>query len=183
MSEEQKNTFLRIDESNFGAIYRKLIAYFPKNEVQYRIVVGPDKNNKEPNGRGKFAGKFVGLVAFYVDARAICDRLDSVVGPQNWRNDITLTPEGAICKLDILVNGEWISRSDVSHYTDIESTKGGASKSIVRTAAVLGIGRYFYEVDGIWHPCKMVRGNWVVDTEHGINGVPAEPEIPARFLP
>ena len=55
-------------------IIRKLREPFPFEAVEAKIQV--------TNG-----DKTKGLAVFYLDARAIQERLDEVVGPFNWRNE------------------------------------------------------------------------------------------------
>jgi len=81
----------------------------------------------------------------YIDNRAIMDRLDNTVGPQNWRNEYTQAPCGGIlCGLSVKIGGEWITKWDGADNTDVEATKGGLSGSMKRAAVQWGIGRYLY---------------------------------------
>ena len=81
----------------------------------------------------------------YIDNRAIMDRLDNTVGPQNWRNEYTQAPCGGIlCGLSIKIGGEWITKWDGADNTDVEATKGGLSGSMKRAAVQWGVGRYLY---------------------------------------
>lgn len=175
---------LILTKENFGEYYRRLRAPFPAAQVGYRILSNP-RDDKTPNGRGKFEGHFVAPIAFYVDARAVFDRLNFTIGPQNWqlRHPMGLQPEGIIAELSIKIDGEWITKSDGSEYTAIEGTKGGISKSIVRAAVPWGIGSYLYDVKSVYHPVKPYGKSWGIDYNHGISGVPREPELPKEFLP
>jgi len=51
----------------------------------------------------------------YVDAPALMERLDDVLGPDGWMEDTTVEWHGdypsAKCKLSIAVNGDWITKS------------------------------------------------------------------------
>ena len=83
----------------------------------------------------------------YIDNRAIMDRLDNTVGPQNWRNEYTQAPCGGIlCGLSIKIGGEWITKFDGADNTDVEAIKGGLSGSMKRAAVQWGIGRYLYRL-------------------------------------
>src|SRR5437868_4324091 len=54
------------------------------------------------------------LAIAYVDARVIQDRLDSVLGVQNWCDDYECLPDGAVvCRLRCRIGGEWITKADV----------------------------------------------------------------------
>ena len=93
------------------------------------------------------------LCLCYVTNRAIMDRLDEVVGPQNWKNEFTQAPEGGIlCGISIRIdsnglNEEWITKWDGADNTDIEATKGGLSGAMKRAAVQWGIGRYLYNLE------------------------------------
>lgn len=82
----------------------------------------------------------------YIDARDVMDRLDAVVGPANWQDEYMPGPEGGVlCKLSILVNGQWVTKCDVGEKTDIEAVKGGCSDAFKRAAVKWGIGRFLYQ--------------------------------------
>jgi hypothetical protein len=84
----------------------------------------------------------------YINARAIMDRLDAVVGPENWRNHIEAISGGFLQSIDIRIDGEWVCRVDGAQITDIESIKGGISGALKRAAVLWGIGRYLYDIEG-----------------------------------
>lgn len=91
------------------------------------------------------------LVAPYLDARALQDRLDAVLGPENWTATYKQGPnEGILCKLSLRINGEWIHKSDGASVTDIEPVKGGISNSFRRAAVVWGLGRYLYQFGNLY---------------------------------
>lgn len=101
----------------------------------------------------------------YIDARAVFDRLDAVVGPGNWMTRLERIQDGFIAELAIKdpQTGEWIRRQDVSDNTDFESTKGGASGAIKRVAVQFGIGRYLYDLPEMWVSAskeKVQGGQW-----------------------
>lgn len=107
-------------------------------------------------------GKIWAKCVAYIQARAIMDRLDKVVGPDNWKVEyrkveFTLgvkdSPEftgGIICSLFLNINGNWISKEDGAEQTDIESFKGGLSSALKRAAVLWGMGRYLYSLDEAW---------------------------------
>ena len=93
-----------------------------------------------------------GIALAYVTNRAIQNRLDEVVGPDNWKNEFQLIPSGgALCGISIRVkhsdnSEEWITKWDGSDNSDIEATKGGLSGAMKRAAVQFGIGRYLYNL-------------------------------------
>jgi hypothetical protein len=103
------------------------------------------KHRKGPNGKQ----------LPYVTNRAIQDRLDSVVGPGNWKNEFRewgIGSPGVLCGLSIRINDgtrdpEWITKWDGAEQTDIEAVKGGLSDAMKRAAVQWGIGRYLYQTE------------------------------------
>src|SRR5438477_5475102 len=50
----------------------------------------------------------------YVDARAIQDRLDEVLGVDGWQDDYECRDDGAVvCRLRLRLGGDWITKVDV----------------------------------------------------------------------
>lgn len=96
------------------------------------------------------------LALAYIDARSVMARLDEVVGPQNWQDSYRQDGNRTICTLSIRLpdTGEWVSKSDGSGDSDIESEKGGISGAFKRAAVKWGIGRYLYDVDAVWADCS-----------------------------
>lgn len=98
-------------------------------------------------GLGKNTGKPYALIVPYITARAIQDRLDIVVGPQNWSNHVEFTDKGVLSTISIKINGEWVSKTDGAPFTDIEGFKGGISDAFKRAAVLWGVGRFLYAFD------------------------------------
>ena len=96
------------------------------------------------------------LALAYLDARDVMDRLDSAVGPANWRDSYEETSKGRLlCTLSIRVDGEWISKADGAGNTDVEGEKGAISDALKRAAVKWGIGRYLYDLGNVWAPCEL----------------------------
>lgn len=118
---------------------KKLKEPFPEESVAWRVMRAGLKGNR-PWAR----------VVPYIDARAVQDRLDAVCGPEGWQTRNVPTQNGVICELSISIDGEWVTKSDGSEWTDIEGFKGGISKALVRAAVQWGVGRYLYEAEACW---------------------------------
>lgn len=119
---------------------RRLREPFPADDIQWRIAQS-----------GMSGGKPWAKVLAYVTNRAIMDRLDEVVGPENWENEFSAGPQGGVvCTIRIRIDGRIVSKSDGAENTDIESVKGGLSDSMKRAAVHWGIGRYLYDLDEGW---------------------------------
>lgn len=98
--------------------------------------------------------KTKGLALAYIQARAIQNRLDEVVGIENWRVSYKEINGGFLAKLELKINNEWIAKEDGANVTDYEAIKGGISSAFKRAASVWGIGRYLYEIESQWLPIE-----------------------------
>lgn len=121
-------------------IMKKLKSHFKDDELEFRVgATNPDKTK--------------GLALAYVQARAIQNRLDDVLGFDNWTVEYKEITNGFICRLGIKLNNEWIYKEDGAAITDFESVKGGISSAFKRVASSgFGIGRYLYSVRNSWFP-------------------------------
>lgn len=122
-----------------GIDLRKLHAPFPSYDVEWRIA---------QSGKSSDGGYWAKVLA-YITNRAIMQRLDEVVGPENWKNEYKDAPlgKGVLCGLSIRINGEWVTKWDGADPTDIEAVKGGLSDAMKRAGVQWGIGRYLYNLD------------------------------------
>ena len=112
---------------------------FPHDEIHWRV----GSTNKKAFEDGK-VDKRQGMPLAYLDARNVMQRLDEVVGPENWRDSYQDTPKRLFCKIEICIDGEWVGKTDGAGDTDMEGQKGGISDSFKRAAVKWGIGRYLY---------------------------------------
>jgi len=95
------------------------------------------------------------LALAYVDARAIQDRLDDVLGVEGWQDEYTRIEDGSVmCRLQLRLGDEWITKMDVgspSEQPDVgDRTKAAFSDALKRAAVKFGIGRYLYRLPQIW---------------------------------
>lgn len=124
------------------SVFDQLSAPFPANAIHWRAQT----LNKDGTSAMALA---------YIDARDVMDRLDSVLGPENWEDSFSETPKGRlICTLKIRVNGEWISKADGAGDTDVEGEKGAISDALKRAAVKWGVGRYLYDMPITWADCE-----------------------------
>jgi hypothetical protein len=89
------------------------------------------------------------LVLCYVQARAVQNRLDEVMGIFGWQADYSAGPDGGVlCKLSLRNpdTGEWVHKGDGASNTEIEAVKGGISGALKRAASAWGIGRLLYDL-------------------------------------
>ena len=137
-------------------MYDKLGEPFPARDVLWRIQKLSKKSQK-------------GLAVPYLDARAVADRLDEVVGQNCWKDEYkpwhtyktTVKEDGKsiekeirsqLCVLSIYDNerGEWVSKTDAAENSNIEPVKGGISDAFKRAAVKWNLGRYLYKMDPVW---------------------------------
>ena len=110
--------------------------------------------------------KTMALALPYIQARAIQNRLDDVVGFHNWQVSYREISGGFICSLSLCIDGVWITKEDGAGMTDFESIKGGISNAFKRVAASgFGIGRYLYEFKKNWYPVRLQGRNYVFSME------------------
>lgn len=143
-------------------IQEELARPFAPEDLEWRIqVTSKDKTS--------------GLAIPYVTNRAIQDRLDEVVGPENWYNDYKPwhgngKKDAQICGISIYFEGKgFITKWDGAEDSDIEPIKGGLSDSMKRAAVQWGIGRVLY---------KMTKPLWVRIEQKGNSYVICDTERP-----
>jgi hypothetical protein len=89
----------------------------------------------------------------YITARTVMNRLDDVLGPENWWDEYQPLEHSVICRLTIkLPDGATLTKSDAGGYAGMpdsgDDDKSGFSDAFKRAAVKFGIGRYLYR-DGI----------------------------------
>lgn len=128
-------------------IFDKLSAPFPPEAIHWRAQTLTQDGTKA-------------LALAYIDARDVMDRLDSVVGPENWTDTYEETPKGRLlCRLSLCINDTWIMKSDGAGDTDVEGDKGAISDALKRAGVKWGIGRYLYDIGNVWAPCETYTAN------------------------
>jgi hypothetical protein len=122
-------------QPDIGQIARALAEPFPVNLVQCK----PGAVSRD----GTRA-----MVIWYCDARAVLDRLDSVVGIQNWSDAYNVLPDGSVvCTLSLRIGKRIVSKSDVGSAGDCDDSnkaKAAFSDALKRAGVRWGIGRYLY---------------------------------------
>jgi len=89
----------------------------------------------------------------YVTARTVMNRLDEILGPENWWDDFVPLEHSVICRLTIrLPDGAVLTKSDAGGYAGMadpgDDDKSGFADGFKRAAVKFGVGRYLYR-DGI----------------------------------
>jgi hypothetical protein len=152
----------------------------PKDRISWKLQAG---YKKDPQ-----TGKPTrGLVVAYIDARDVQDRLDEVVGAENWSDAYTvveINPSRVSVECRLTVYG--ITKADVGTGTKSGKddpgdnlAKGAYSDALKRAAVKFGIGRFLYDLEKFYvdldgngnfanpqlKPHQYYRGNrqWVAD--------------------
>lgn len=135
-------------------------------ENKFKMFAAPVKDDEVENRilqSGIKNGKPWAKVAYYLDARAVMNRLDECFGPMNWEDSYTPianNEKGFICTIKINCgNGVFVSKQDGAENTDVEAVKGGISDSFKRCAVKLGFGRELYELKNIFAECSLEKRN------------------------
>jgi hypothetical protein len=127
-------------EIDVKSIARALSAPFDETEVKFKPQAV--KGNRA-------------LALAYVDVRAIMDRLDNVLGVENWQDRYQLLPDNSVvCRLRLRIGGQWITKSDVGGPSEQpdggDRLKAAFSDALKRAAVKFGIGRYLYRLPQQW---------------------------------
>src|SRR3954468_8745618 len=105
----------------------------------------------------------------YITARTAMNRLDNVLGPENWWDEYVPAQNSVLCKLTIrLPDGSTITKADAGGYAGMadqgDDDKSGFSDSFKRACAKFGVARYLYR-DGV--------PQFVREREPSVENVPA----------
>lgn len=89
----------------------------------------------------------------YVTARTVMNRLDEVLGPENWWDDYTPMTSSVICRMTIrLPDGQLLTKVDAGGGAGLadegDDEKSAFSDAFKRTAVKFGVSRYLYR-DGV----------------------------------
>lgn len=156
-------------------IFDKLKEPFPEKDIEWRIQsCGLTKD-----------GKPWGLVLAYIQARAAQDRLDEVLGAENWQVTYKTFGNRIKCSLSVFLGDRWVTKEDGAETTDIEPYKGGLSGAFKRVASVWGIGRYLYNLESGFAQIvdKGVKGAHFAKTKEGQIFYWIPPSLPEWALP
>jgi hypothetical protein len=89
----------------------------------------------------------------YITARVAMNRLDSVLGPENWWDSYVPGENSVLCMLTIrLPDGSTLTKGDAGGYAGMadsgDDDKSGYSDAFKRAAVKFGVARYLYR-DGV----------------------------------
>ncbi|MGF1579142.1 MAG: Rad52/Rad22 family DNA repair protein [Gemmataceae bacterium] len=97
------------------------------------------------------------LAITYVDARVIQDRLDQVLGVENWQDSYKVLEDGTVvCRLRLKLGDAWVTKVDVGSPSvqgdEGDRRKAAFSDALKRAAVKFGVGRYLYRLPIQWVP-------------------------------
>ena len=89
----------------------------------------------------------------YITARTAMNRLDNVLGPENWWDEYVPGENSVLCRLTVrLPDGSTLTKADAGGYAGMadsgDDDKSGYSDAFKRAAVKFGVGRYLYR-DGV----------------------------------
>lgn len=147
--------------------WKALAAPFDENDVKFK----PGQHRENDKSQEGYELRAMA----YVDARAIMDRLDEIIGQENWQDDYRELPNGSVeCKISIRIGDHWIHKTDIGTESDYESEKGAYSDAFKRACVKLGLGRYLYSLPSFWWPARRVTAKSGKETFYFI-GTPSLP--------
>ncbi len=97
----------------------------------------------------------------YKDARSDYRILDEVVGAGNWQCEFYECKGTLFCRVGILIDGNWVWKSNAGAPSNMEAAKGEASDAMKRSCFAWGIGRELYTAPRIIVPadkCAIKQG-------------------------
>lgn len=128
-----------------AATLKDLAAPTPPEEVRQR------QGARQHSGQCDKPCRQPHMMLDYIDARFVYDRLDTVVGPENWqdRYENCTFPNSVRGGIGVLVDmgdgsSQWVWKWDVGVASDIEPEKGAHSEALKRAAVHFGIARDLY---------------------------------------
>ena len=144
-------------------LFAALAAPFDSNEVKVRSQTGRQLH--------------------YITARTTMNRLDNVLGPENWWDEYTPSENSVLCRLTIrLPDGSTLTKCDAGGYAGMadsgDDDKSGYSDAFKRAAVKFGVARYLYR-DGV---PRFVQERVAVESAvaHESNGASHAAQAPAQ---
>lgn len=146
--------------TKFPDLFAALAAPFETHEVKIRPAQG-------------------GRQLHYITARTAMNRLDEILGPENWWDEYLPSANSVLCKLSVrLPDGSVVTKADAGGYAGMadqgDDDKSGFSDSFKRACAKFGVARYLYR-DGV--------PQFACEREPGSDAAPAVAAAPPKPAP
>ena len=136
---------------------------FAVGEIRWRVGQAFVKRDHNPEQGERARGR----VLVYANWVPYADRLDEAVGINGWQTLCGMSADGKSfsCELKVLLDGAWVSKSDVAGETDVEGSKGGATDAFKRACAKFGLGRGLYRMGETVATLYYKGRNWIIPDE------------------
>ena len=130
-------------------VTKSLSKPFDTSQVKWKPQVTTKGRDKQPIMRN---GQQVAGCTAHIDARDVMNRLDGVVGVENWQDEYTVVgPKNVECQLTVL----GVTKCDVGEIGEgsfADPLKSAYSDALKRAAIKFGIGRHLYAMEMQWLP-------------------------------
>lgn len=164
--------------------FNRLCQPFPESSIEY-VVTWTYGDSYEDVMIG---------VAPYIKRESVIVRLDHVIGPEHWKNEISPQSYGLYNGISIQVEpGNWITKWDGSEMGktggQIDAIKSVSTLSLRRSAELWGIGRYLKDLPQLFavkRPSDEYDADEKTQIKRGQNKFNVRwdhPVIPKEFLP
>lgn len=149
--EKKKQENQKPSSKTLSNVYKDLSNVFLKRDIKLK-----PSNIQESSGRA--------LALAYVDSRVYEERLDKVIGPDNWK--VVYKPLGKnslVCSLTIL----GVTKEDVGEYEERDRNPWTSAKAqaFKRACSSFGLGRYLYNLPKIWEDFNSKNNKFVREAE------------------
>jgi hypothetical protein len=118
-------------------VYADLVAPFAVDLVE--VKPGATTNDKTK-----------ALALCYVESRAYQDRLDTVIGPDNWQVSYkALGDRALVCRLQLF----GVVKEEIGECSDAKDPNAwtvASAQAFKRACSAFGLGRYLYSLSSIW---------------------------------
>lgn len=107
------------------------------------------------------------IMVAYIDSRDVQNRLDEVVGAENWQSKFYECKGKQFCEIGIKIDGEWVWKSDSGSESKTEKEKGETSDAFKRAAVQWGINRVAYSYGTVKLKAKQYGNQYYPCTDSG----------------
>jgi hypothetical protein len=151
--------------TKYPDLFAALAAHFDQSEV---------KTRQAPGGR----------TLAYITARTAMNRLDNVLGPENWWDEYLPLEHSVLCRLTIVLpDGKEVTKCDAGGYAGMadqgDDDKSGFSDAFKRACAKFGVGRYLYR-DGVPEFVSERAGTAKIPSGQSYTEAPRQQPAPAK---
>jgi hypothetical protein len=145
-------------DSEFAKYAELLAEPFAPEQVKFRLGGRVYKTEDRQTGEEKHRAQAL----CYIDARDVMDRLDQVLGSENWQDNYTTYSGTVLCSAGVnvaaltgrdpktMAQDGWVWKADGAGPTAFEAEKGQISDAFKRAWVRWGINRAAYKLPVCW---------------------------------